>query len=295
LYFSNSFHARLFAITVLRVVLRVDWIGLALCRFFNDYWRCCATLLYILSSKANNRSIIKVVKMNMLPTAAESTLLDRANSSPPAWAFEKLKAWDDSDAFIRQPFIVQEDWTANQTINVFHVIGTRNSSYFGWNWLEFLNQGKRMDANLKELSENPDYYFAHEVKLPVMSFVGYDSTQLFVDSDGNHRTCIARFLFGEKGCTQLAGVDVRILKLDEEFLTLFQEVQRVISEKRLNTLAQASRRVIERQDSSGWKVDRFEPFITLNTIGKEAQEFNKAQTKDWLAKARRSWWQRLTG
>jgi hypothetical protein len=234
--------------------------------------------------------------MNNHTTTIASSLLDRANASPPSWSTEKLDAWEDSDAFIKQPFIVQEHWTANQSVNVFHVIGTRNSSYFGWNWLEFLNQGKRMSANLQELAKNPDYYFAQQIKLPVMSFVGYDSTQLYVDADGNHRTCIARFLFGQTSCTQLAGVDVRLLILDEEFLTLFQEVQRVINEKGLNTLAQATRRLVGREDSSGWKVDRFEPVVTLRAFNKEPQEqeLNKAQTKDWLFKARRSWWQRLT-
>jgi hypothetical protein len=232
--------------------------------------------------------------MNNQTASIASALLERANDSPPSWSAEKLDSWEDSDAIIKQPFIIQEDWTANQTINVFHVIGTRNRSYFGWNWLEFLNQGKRMNANLQELAQSPDYYFAHQIKLPVMSFVGYDATQLYVDADGNHRTCIARFLFGETNCTKLAGVDVRLLKLDEEFLTLFQEVQRVINEKRLNILAQASRRLIGREDSSGWKVDRFEPVVTLRSFGQELQELNKAQIKNWLVKARLSWWQRLT-
>lgn len=60
-----------------------------------------------------------------------------------------------------------------------------------------------MHVNLPLLDKNPGYYLEDRRKAPTMSFIKLDG-KLYVDGDGNHRTCIAKFFFyyqGEPTCT----------------------------------------------------------------------------------------------
>lgn len=83
-------------------------------------------------------------------------------------------------------------------------------------WLELLERGKRMDINIPLVEKNPGYYTQAEQLHAGMSFVSTDGIHWYVSADGNHRSCLARFLFHLQGeeRTQLHNVAQSIYHAD---------------------------------------------------------------------------------
>jgi hypothetical protein len=220
-----------------------------------------------------------------------------ALKSPPSWAHERLEAYDEVKHVAIAAFLKAEHWCADESINVHAVVGTRNSSYFDWTWLEFIQNGKRMESvNLPLFESNPAYYTEATIKLPPMSFITIDGTNLYLDADGNHRTCIARFAFAQTGRTQLAGVGVTRLEVDWPMLAAFEEMQRLIALKRLPFSISAARTSLGREDSGGWKVDRYRPYIAIVDVKRGITEgFDLAGAKAWISNNSASWWTKVLG
>jgi hypothetical protein len=218
-----------------------------------------------------------------------------ADSRTPSWASERIEAFDEKQFIELSPFICSSTWCANESINVFSVIGTRNSSYFDWSWHKFLHEGKRMKSeNLPLFESNPAYYDSAEIKLPTMSFITYDGAKLYVDNDGNHRTCIARFGFARQGKTQLAGVSVTRLEVDWVIKALFDEMRRLIATRRLPYSLEGDRTRIDREDTPGWKVDRFKPSVTLiSHKTSQRQLLDATDCRRFLNHYGQPFWQRI--
>jgi hypothetical protein len=213
-------------------------------------------------------------------------LLEWAQTVQPSWSQETLLAWNEAEFQRISPFVKSDSWTALDAINVFSVVGTRNSSYYGWSWLKFIQEGKRMrSTNLPLYASNPSYYDGLEPKLPSMSFITLDGENLYVDADGNHCTCIARFAFAREDRTQLCGVGVRRLSVDWELYGLAQEIKRLSASKGLKVHVEVMRKELGREDSAGWKVDRFEPNIVIDDLrgGGGTSNLNSLQAKQWIA------------
>jgi len=81
---------------------------------------------------------------NIKPTG----LFDKARKEIPHWANHKIQVWDENKYRLLEPFVTQDYWTDQGSINVFRVVGTQHWDYQGKTWLEFLETGKRMDINL---------------------------------------------------------------------------------------------------------------------------------------------------
>lgn len=92
--------------------------------------------------------------------------------------------------------------TAKESASVpysYLTVGTDHPQYAGMTWLELLERGKRMDINIPLLEKNPGYYTQAEQQHAGMSFVSTDGIHWYVSADGNHRSCLARFLFHLQG------------------------------------------------------------------------------------------------
>jgi hypothetical protein len=223
------------------------------------------------------------------------SILQWANTHAPAWSHNKIVPWDEHAHDRLIPFISAEHWNANDAINVFAVVGTRNSSYYDWTWLELLNKGKRMESvNLPLYTSNPAYYELPDVKLPAMDFVTFDGANFYVDTDGNHRTCIARFAFERHALNRLDGVGIKRLEVNHEMQALYQEMIALLRKKRINGSLEASRTVQGREDSSNWKVDRFRTKIVFYQADVAEVIMNPTQAKQWISWHSKTWWQRLT-
>jgi len=229
----------------------------------------------------------------MLP-ASTNDLRELARQDPPAWSRERLLEFDEERHAETIPFTFSETWCAQASINVFEVVGTRNSSYFGWSWLRLLEEGKRMKRNLTLYRQNPAYYLQTAERQPSMGFLTYDGRRLFVGGDGNHRTCIARFAFDLDGRTHLHAVTLQHCEVDWQLMKAFQGMKHTIVRLRLPVSVAASRSACGREDAAGWKRDRFDPFILLTEhrargterrLGLDAaEEWLKHYSQPWLAR-----------
>lgn len=117
----------------------------------------------------------------------------------PQWANDPLLAWDATAFAAMSDFITEHYWTGQGSINVFRIVGTDHPQYAGMTWLELLERGNRMDINIPLLEKNPGYYTQAEQQHAGMSFVSTDGVDWYVSTDGNHRSCLARFLFHLQG------------------------------------------------------------------------------------------------
>lgn len=97
-----------------------------------------------------------------------------------------------------------------------------------------------------------------------MSYISLDGFSWYVDSDGNHRTAIARFDFVADIRTQLRGVALSHYRLDETFRALFARASDIVRQRRLGLLRHDNQ-LIHRDDAAGWKRDQHANTATLET------------------------------
>lgn len=192
-------------------------------------------------------------------------LLDRVLNRPPFWANDILTPWNEEEFQEKLPFVVRHYWTAQGSINVFNVIGTIHSDYQNRSWFHLLQHGRQIHLNLPLLESNPQYYTETAAKEPPMYFKTMDGRHFFIDDDGNHRTCIARFYFDEKGLTQLHGVVINHYQVDEVFYHLYKQLEHEIQEQNLRVWIKPIRSIQHRDDTAGWKEDHFETLLQWRT------------------------------
>ncbi len=206
------------------------------------------------------------------------TLLERVLASPPHWANDLIQPFDEDLLTHYSAFINEEEWTANGCINVFGVTGTRLPAYQGWTWLKFLQEGRRMVARRQDFEANPAYYECHDKKEPTMSYISDDGSNWFLDGDGNHRTCIARFSFAEHNKTTLHGVELTRITLNKELIALCQLLQTEIMRNKLAYNVIGKRSMLKRIDAAGWKKDLFDTFLVVNGVS----HLSLSEAKEWL-------------
>ncbi len=203
----------------------------------------------------------------------DTALVRSARSKyPPHWAGQRLAAWDENGFRAASPFIVEKYWSGLQSINVFDVVGTAHPDYQGLTWLEFLEQGKRMRANLLLQESNPGYYLDDAIKQPSMYYIELDGGGWYVNGDGNHRTCIARFFFHEGVRTMLHGVHVESYKSDREAKETFDALQALIASRGLRMQVEPFRKTISRDDTAGWMRERYQVGIRLLDLRRGTEE-----------------------
>jgi hypothetical protein len=190
-----------------------------------------------------------------MPIPFESALLRMTLAQPPDWAATRIEAFPEEQFRALLPFVQTHNWLDGGSINISQVIGTRHPDYAGLSWDEFLRQGKRMAANHALWESNPGYYTEQAHKEPEMSYLSLDGQRWFVDADGNHRTCIARFDFARQGRTMLHGVTQADWRFDHAFADVFAEIQDVILERRLGLRIRHRNKLVSRADAAGWKLD----------------------------------------
>ncbi len=202
-------------------------------------------------------------------------LRDRVNESTPEWANEILMPWstalpDDLGTYRRQT-----SWTHSGSVNAFSIVGTAHPSYRGASWLNLLQHGKRMTANLALHARNPGYYSSVETKQPKMHLTSVDGTHWYVATDGNHRSCIARFHFAFSGETMIHGLELESIAIDHEFRTLHHLISDVIESRDLNFDVVHTNSLVSRRDGAGWKIDTHSNALKVS----EGHEFGGLYTE----------------
>lgn len=187
-------------------------------------------------------------------------------NNPPHWGDERLLSWDDAFPQECQQFVTQHYWTAEASVNVFNVVGTEHWDYQGKTWLEFLQGGRCMPLNLQCLETNPNYYLSLTQRNPQIYYKTVDGVRFYVGSDGNHRTCLARFLLAEQAKAHIHCVTVDHYKVDWAFYNVYQQLKAIIVENRLPYTLDVRNTPNGREDTAGWKIDNFHVVIILTNL-----------------------------
>jgi hypothetical protein len=227
-------------------------------------------------------------------------LIEWARRHRPAWSLSTIEAWDDNRLQALMPFVRTHYWSDRHSINVFSVVGTAHPDYAGLTWQRFLLEGKRMASNQALLRENPAYYYDTDVKHPSMLYVSLNGKHWYVNGDGNHRTCLAKFFFARQDArgvgsqTMIHGVTVDDYRVDWRLHDAFLKLREAVRQRRKGEQVDGHRIHIGRDDGPAWKIDRYEPRIRfidsrgeeqlLDLEGAQAKlaELNKSGLRRWL-------------
>lgn len=191
------------------------------------------------------------------------------------WGNQKIAGWDESKFIQSQQFMTSHFWSDRHSVNVFSVIGTAHPDYIGLTWSEFLSQGKRMSINQHLLCKNPAYYLDTDVKNPSILYVSLDGKHWYVNGDGNHRTCLARFQFARLNAdqtlsqTMLHGVHVDDYRINHRLQELYGHIDAVLKSGKVRHGGgiEAVRETVARDDGPAWKLDYYLPRIRHTTVG----------------------------
>jgi len=205
--------------------------------------------------------IASIGSMKMMIFNPQVSLLELARDYPPDFSGEKIRGLPEEGLKEVENFAEQFYWCGSDCINVFEVAGRivryLEPPYKEFSWGEFLEKGSKIRENIELLSRNPGYYFDLEKKKPSMSFIRFDG-KLYVDNDGLHRTCIARFLFYYHGITHLHGVELREYEVNKYTYRLFLQLKNYIRDNKLIHLEVLPlRRKLKRIDGPGWMREYF--------------------------------------
>ena len=184
-------------------------------------------------------------------------------------------------------FAVYHYWSYCESVNVFLVVGTDYSKFQGMSWIDLLNTDKKMQANLRLLMSNPDYYFSTDKKIPDIYFVKIDD-EIYVSEDGNLRTAIAKVLFYFTGNSVLHGIDYNEFRFDHEMFNLFEELKILIAERRLPMEVIPVKKTVKRDDTPGWMKEYYENAFKIKDYKTKTETLlNKKQAKEYLDKLKK--------
>lgn len=206
-----------------------------------------------------------------------SPIVEWTYHNTPYWADKPIARWDQDLLDKVMPFIKSHYWCDRDSINVFSVVGTAHPDYIGLTWFEFLLQGKRMRVNQHLLETNPTYYLDTQVKHPSMLYISLDGNHWYVNGDGNHRTCLARFQFERLNAQNLStnttvhGVTCDDYRVDWEFYDTYLSIQKLLQEHPHMGSISAERKSTRREDNAGWKIDYYE--TKLKFVDKTGEHF----------------------
>lgn len=184
-------------------------------------------------------------------------------SNPPHWADDVILDWANLKVDNAMLFMRKHYWADKASVNVFRVIGTKHQEYVGKTWLELLYSGERMSHNLPYQERNPNYYLETKPRHPDMHFVTLDGLNYYIGSDGNHRTCIAKFMFSETGETYLHAVKVEHFDINFDFYYAYLDLDKFIRKNQLHFDVFVQTNAVKREDTAGWKIDYFEPAVQI--------------------------------
>ena len=190
-------------------------------------------------------------------TPVEHDLLARSRAAPPYWSGERLQLFPQDRFAAMAPFVLTHRGCDDAPLNLFQGVGTRHPDYTGMTWLEFLERGRHMPANRQWWADNSGYYTEPGRKWPAMSFISLDGTDWYVDADGEHRTCIARFDFDHRVLRTLTGLSLTDWRFDEVFKERMDRLTDLIRNRRIQIEIEHRKALVERSDNPGWKLDRY--------------------------------------
>ena len=215
------------------------------------------------------------------------TLLEKVRSSLPHWANDTIRPFDEDLYREALPFATRRYWCDSASINVFRIVGTRHPDYRNMSWRWMLENGKRMTENLALHETNSGYYLETVRKTPEMTYLTLDGLDFYVNTDGNHRSTIARFDFHYRGLTTLHGVTIEDVRIDWDLFRAYREIVGLVEEGILACVVTPLSEKLSREDTAGWMLETFRTGIRIRSKGTE-QVFETAdQARSFLRERER--------
>ncbi len=210
------------------------------------------------------------------------TLLQKVRTSPPHWANEAIRPFDEDLYREALPFVKRRYWCDSGSINVFRIVGTRHPDYRNMSWRWMLENGKRMPENLALHATNPGYYLETVRKVPEMTYITLDGMDFYVSTDGNHRSTIARFDFHDCGTTTLHGVTIDDVRIDWDMFRIYREIIDLIEGGVLSCFVVPFSEKLSREDTAGWMLETFRTGLKIRSKGTERILEDAQTAQEWI-------------
>ncbi|WP_260602918.1 hypothetical protein [Pseudomonas aeruginosa] len=140
-----------------------------------------------------------------------------------------------------------------------------------------------MPKNLLALLANPSYYLQPTERRPAIHYNTLDGLSFYIGSDGNHRTCIARFFLAEQQKSQLHDVTLNHYQVNDAFYHLYGQLRQQVLLQGLPVQIHPERAQLGREDTAGWKMDTYQTTLTwLNLKTQQERSLNEAQAQEQL-------------
>ena len=196
-----------------------------------------------------------------------SELLEQVKQNPPNWAEDIIEVYPYASEGEIWEYATSYYWCQSASVNVHDVIGTAHPDYSGKSWLNLLHNGKRMQSiNLPLLAENPGYYYETKKKEPEMQYRRIDD-KTYICREGNHRTCIARFLFHYEGHSIIHGIATEEFTIDHGFKKAHELLNNVLMKNNMLGNTKVIRTTLSRDDTSGWMREHYDLKLEVNGRG----------------------------
>lgn len=192
-------------------------------------------------------------------------LSEQLKQAKPYFAEQKLEALTPELIDIVNQFASSVFWIDSTSVAVGDVIGTIHPDYQGKSWEWLLNNGRRMSHNLELLNNNSKYYLETIKKEPSMYYIKIND-KLYVGADGNHRTCIAKYLSDIQCNTLIYGITLDEYIVDFSLIAAYKDLIEFVKSKRLSLNISVVKKHINRQDGTGWKRDNYKIEISITNI-----------------------------
>lgn len=210
------------------------------------------------------------------------TLLEKVRSSLPHWANDTIRPFDEDLYREALPFATRRYWCDSGSVNVFRIVGTRHPDYRNMSWRWMLENGKRMTENLALHETNSGYYLETVRKTPEMTYLTLDGLDFYVNTDGNHRSTIARFDFHYRGLTTLHGVTIEDVRIDWDLFRAYREIVGLVEEGILACFVTPLSEKLSREDTAGWMLESFRTGLRIRSKGTEQVLETADQARSFL-------------
>jgi hypothetical protein len=131
------------------------------------------------------------------------------------------------------------------------------------------------------------YYSDTAVKQPSMLYISLDGKSWFVNGDGNHRTCLARFHFarmnalGKSSEALVHGVTMDDYRVNWRLYEAYRNLQAaLLKSKRNHGQVSVKHENFARRDGPGWKLDSYRTQLVFNSSSGEEVSLDHEQAAE---------------
>jgi hypothetical protein len=153
----------------------------------------------------------------------ETNFYKKLTNYPPVFSSKIIGNFNDTGLSEKLNFVTKKEIIPSASIDINTIVGTDNDEIAGLTWQEFLHSGAKMPDAILQAESNPSYYHNNNIKEGI-AYTCVDE-ETFVSGDGNHRSCIAKYLLINSDDHQIHGVRITKLSVANDIFENFKNIQ----------------------------------------------------------------------